>query len=170
MLRLLCSLRPRLARPKRPTSLSAKCEAQGLALPFAKRKALRNGVVRSVSWNAGRCCTIQLSKIKLAPSLDQFPSAKHIFKASVACNGREVLRGFPKTPLAQRYAERARGADWEVSSFWFRVSSCWLPRNPKPETFNPQITHPSHTVGKQGVRSMNPFMKHLVIMRFTLNL
>ena len=30
--------------------------------------------------------------------------------------------GFPKTPLAQRYAERARGADWEVLSSEFRVS------------------------------------------------
>ena len=146
------------ARSTRPRT--AICKAQsttkwGCALRVVKRRPLLYDSV---------------VKDQIGSSLDHFPSAKHIFKASVACNGREMLRGFPKTPLAQRYAERARGADWEVSSFWFRVSSCWLPRNPKPETFNPQITHPSHTVGKQGVRSMNPFMKHLVIMRFTLNL
>ena len=91
---------------------------------------------------------IQLSKINLAHSSATFQVRKHTFKASVACNGREVLRGTPegrhgisaieaadclgnrepstadrcaervppvgrdpKTPLAQRYAERARGAD-----------------------------------------------------------
>ena len=65
------------------------------ALPFAKREALRNGVVRSVSWSAGRCFAIQLSKIKLAHSSATFQVRKHTFKASVACNGREVLRGTP---------------------------------------------------------------------------
>jgi len=73
----------RLARPTRPTS------------PSAKREALRNGVVHSVSWSAGRCFAIQLSKIKLAHSSATFQVRKHTFKASVACNGREVLRGTP---------------------------------------------------------------------------
>jgi len=138
--------------------------------------------VRSVSWSASRCFAIQLSKIKLAHSSATFQVRKHTFKVSVACNGREVLRGtpnapkklcfegkprsrrrahersevaarsreggtafrrvrppialaiasrqpltgapnechpqggFPKTPLAQRYAERARGADWRFRS------------------------------------------------------
>ncbi|MBR3820825.1 MAG: hypothetical protein IKJ37_04300, partial [Kiritimatiellae bacterium] len=54
-----------------------------------------NGVVRSVSWSASRCFAIQLSKIKLAHSSATFQVRKHIFKASVACNGREVLRGTP---------------------------------------------------------------------------
>ena len=40
--------------------------------------------------------SIQLSKIKLGLSLCHFAGAKHTFKASVACNGREVLRGTPE--------------------------------------------------------------------------
>ena len=39
--------------------------------------------------------SIQLSKIKLAHSSATFQVRKHTFKASVACNGREVLRGTP---------------------------------------------------------------------------
>ena len=39
--------------------------------------------------------SIQLSKIKLGLSLCHFAGAKHTFKASVACNGREVLHGKP---------------------------------------------------------------------------
>ena len=39
---------------------------------------------------------IQLSKINLARSSATFQVRKHIFKASVACNGREVLRGTPE--------------------------------------------------------------------------
>ena len=38
---------------------------------------------------------IQLSKIKLAHSSATFQVRKHTFKASVACNGREVLHGTP---------------------------------------------------------------------------
>ena len=53
-------------------------------------------VVRSVSWSAGRCFAIQLSKIKLAHSSATFQVRKHTFKASVACNGREVLHGTPE--------------------------------------------------------------------------
>ena len=52
-------------------------------------------VVRSVSWSASRCFAIQLSKIKLAHSSATFQVRKYTFKASVACNGREVLRGTP---------------------------------------------------------------------------
>ena len=52
--------------------------------------------MRSVSWSASRCFAIQLSKIKLAHSSATFQVRKHIFKASVACNGREVLRGTPE--------------------------------------------------------------------------
>ena len=51
--------------------------------------------MRSVSWSAGRCFAIQLSKIKLAHSSATFQVRKHTFKVSVACNGREVLRGTP---------------------------------------------------------------------------
>ena len=39
--------------------------------------------------------SIQLSKINLAHSSATFQVRKHTFKASVACNGREVLRGTP---------------------------------------------------------------------------
>ena len=39
---------------------------------------------------------IQLSKIKLAHSSATFQVRKHTFKASVACNGREVLHGTPE--------------------------------------------------------------------------
>ena len=56
----------------------------------------QNGVVRSVSWSAGRCFAIQLSKINLAHSSASFQVRKHTFKASVACNGREVLRWAPR--------------------------------------------------------------------------
>ena len=35
-------------------------------------------------------------KDQIGSFLCHFPSAKHIFKASVACNGREVLRGTPE--------------------------------------------------------------------------
>ena len=38
---------------------------------------------------------IQLSKINLAHSSATFQVRKHTFKASVACNGREVLHGTP---------------------------------------------------------------------------
>ena len=38
---------------------------------------------------------IQLSKINLAHTSATFQVRKHTFKASVACNGREVLRGTP---------------------------------------------------------------------------
>ena len=41
---------------------------------------------------------IQLSKIKLAHSSATFQVRKHTFKASVACNGREVLHGTPNAP------------------------------------------------------------------------
>ena len=51
-----------------------------------------------MSWSAGRCFAIQLSKIKLAHSSATFQVRKHTFKASVACNGREVLRGTPNAP------------------------------------------------------------------------
>ena len=37
-------------------------------------------------------------KDQIGSFLCHFPSAKHIFKASVACNGREVLRGTPNAP------------------------------------------------------------------------
>ena len=40
--------------------------------------------------------SIQLSKIKLAHSSATFQVRKHTFKASVACNGREVLHGTPE--------------------------------------------------------------------------
>ena len=40
--------------------------------------------------------SIQLSKINLAHSSATFQVRKHTFKASVACNGREVLRGTPE--------------------------------------------------------------------------
>ena len=44
------------------------------------------------------CATleIQLSKIKLAHSSATFQVRKHTFKASGACNGREVLHGTPE--------------------------------------------------------------------------
>ena len=48
-----------------------------------------------MSWSADRCFAIQLSKIKLAHSSATFQVRKHTFKASVACNGREVLHGTP---------------------------------------------------------------------------
>ena len=37
----------------------------------------------------------QISACRTCISASHFQSAKHIFKASVACNGREVLRGTP---------------------------------------------------------------------------
>ena len=49
-----------------------------------------------MSWSASRCFVIQLSKINLAHSSATFQVRKHTFKASVACNGREVLRGTPE--------------------------------------------------------------------------
>ena len=51
-----------------------------------------------MSWSADRFSTIQLSKINWAHSSATFQVRKHTFKASVACNGREVLRGTPNAP------------------------------------------------------------------------
>ena len=42
--------------------------------------------------------SIQLSKINLAHSSATFQVRKHTFKASVACNGPEVLHGTPNAP------------------------------------------------------------------------
>ena len=51
-----------------------------------------------MSWSACRCFAIQLSKIKLAHSSASLQVRKHTFKASGACNGREVLPGTPNAP------------------------------------------------------------------------
>ena len=65
---------------------------------------------------------IQLSKINWAHSSATFQVRKHTFKASVACNGREVLRG---TPVGRHGISAIEAADclgnreptihWQVS-------------------------------------------------------
>jgi len=131
-------LRHRQSAKRKASHCTAACKARssvkwGCALRVVERRPLF-------------CDSVV--KDQIGSFLCHFPSAKHIFKASVACNGREVLRGTPegrhgisaieaadclgnrepstadrcaervppvgrdpKTPLAQRYAERARGAD-----------------------------------------------------------
>ena len=86
---------------------------------IASVKLLENGVVRSVSWSASRCFAIQLSKIKLAHSSATFQVRKHTFKASVACNGREVLRGTPVGRHGISAIEAAdRASDHEPTIHW----------------------------------------------------
>ena len=79
-----------------PTSRKQSAKHKASHCHMQSAKLLENGVVRSVSWSAGRCFAIQLSKIKLAHSSATFQVRKHTFKASVACNGREVLHGTPE--------------------------------------------------------------------------
>ena len=75
--------------------------------------------MRSVSWSADRFSTIQLSKINLAHSSATFQVRKHIFKASVACNGREVLRGTPGRRHGISAIEAAdRASDHEPTIHW----------------------------------------------------
>ena len=63
--------------------------------------------------------SIQLSKIKLAHSSASFQVRKHTFKASVACNGREVLRGTPGGRHGISAIEAAdRASDHEPTIHW----------------------------------------------------
>ena len=70
-----------------------------------------------------------------------------------ASNECRLQGGIPKTPLAQRYAERAGGADSR------RRSSFTARGNHMP---------PHKQSAKQGVRSIKSFRMHIPDMRFAL--
>ena len=68
-------------------------------------------------------------KDQIGSFLCHFPSAKHIFKASVACNGREVLRGTPgrrhgisAIEAADCLGNREPTIHWKVSR---TSAACW---------------------------------------------
>ena len=92
----------RLARPTRPTSPSAKREAQSLALHCSLQVAKHYEMGLCAPCRGAPTVVVfdsvvkdQISACRTCISASHFQSAKHIFKASVACNGREVLHGTP---------------------------------------------------------------------------
>ena len=74
---------------------SAKHKASHCTAACKSRSSVKWGCALRVVERQPLFCD-SVVKDQIGSFLCHFPSAKHIFKASVACNGREVLRGTPE--------------------------------------------------------------------------
>ena len=118
-------------RPSRSDKSGTRCNADRIfaALKVVPSRRAKGAVKRFVEMGLCAPCrgapavvlrfSCQRSSVALFASACHFQSAKHTFKASVACNGREVLRGTPGRRHGISAIEAAdRASDHEPTIHW----------------------------------------------------
>ena len=109
---------PRVSRVPPRYQQSAKHKASHCTAACKARSSVKWGCALRVVERQPLFCD-SVVKDQIGPFLCHFPSAKHIFKASVACNGREVLRGTPGRRHGISAIEAAdRASDHEPTIHW----------------------------------------------------